>query len=125
MTQYQSFPDTSGDSQSLHKLKALHLPPLGDGSFLDVGCNEGFFCGYASFDGARRVVGLDKSPDFIKRARKRFPQCEFVQQNWDHLPKGPFDVILLASALHYADDQAELIHRLMRELAPDGTFVLE
>jgi SAM-dependent methyltransferase len=110
---------------SLQKLMAMRLPTLVGRSFLDVGCNEGFFCGYAKFEGAQRVVGLDKSAVFIARARQRFPDCEFLEQGWDHLPKGPFDVILLASALHYADDQALLIHNLMKEVAPDGTLVLE
>ena len=125
MTQYQSFPDAPGDSISIQKLVALRLPSLVGRSFLDVGCNEGFFCGYAKFDGANRVVGLDKSAVFIDRAKQRFPDCEFLQQDWDHIPNGPFDLILLASSLHYADDQALLIHNLMNELAPEGTLVLE
>ena len=125
MTQYQSFPGALGDSLSLQKLVALHLPSLVGRSFLDIGCNEGFFCGFAKFDGAQRVVGLDKSALFIDRARQRFPDCEFLQQDWDHIPNGPFDVILLASSLHYADDQALLIQNLMNELPADGTLVLE
>jgi SAM-dependent methyltransferase len=122
---YQSFPGAQGDSPSLQKLKALRLPSLADQSFLDVGCNEGFFCGYARFDGARRVVGIDGSASVIAQARARFPDCEFLCQTWDRLPSGPFDVILLASALHYAKDQALLIQTLMAELAPGGTLVLE
>jgi SAM-dependent methyltransferase len=125
VTQYQSFPGAPGDSLSIQKLVALRLPSLVGRSFLDVGCNEGFFCGYAKFDGAERVVGLDKSAVYLKRARERFPDCEFLQQSWDDLPQGPFDVILLASSIHYADDQALLIHNLMKELAQDGTLVLE
>jgi len=125
VTQYQSFPDAPGDSLSIQKLVALRLPSLVGRSFLDIGCNEGFFCGFAKFDGARRVVGLDKSAVYLDRARLRFPDCEFLQQSWDDLPKGPFDVILLASSIHYADDQALLIHNLMKELAPSGRLVLE
>lgn len=125
MAQYQSFPDASGDSRTLEKLKALKLPDLAGRSFLDVGCNEGFFCGFASFQGASRSVGIDSSRPFIERAGRRFPKCEFHQQSWEELPAGPFDVILLASALHYADDQAALLHRLVERLAPDGLLVLE
>src|SRR5688500_18131793 len=109
MAQYQSFPDAAGDSRTLEKLKALRLPSLHGKRFLDVGCNEGFFCGYARFDGAVRAVGVDHSAGFIARARRRYPDCEFFQQGWEHLPEGPFDVILLASALHYADDQPALV----------------
>jgi len=124
-TQYQSFPQNPGDSDSLLKLKALRLPALAHKSFLDVGCNEGFFCGYALFDGANRVVGIDASAAFVSRACARFPKAEFLCQQWDVLPAEKFDVILLASALHYATDQAALIHRLMQSLGPDGTLVLE
>ena len=125
MPQYQSFPDARGDSRSLEKLKALRLPVLKDRSFLDVGCNEGFFCGFARFAGASRVVGLDQSSKFIDLARARFPDCEFRCQGWDALPDERFDVILLASALHYADDQPALLHHLVEHLAPDGVLVLE
>jgi SAM-dependent methyltransferase len=125
MAQYQSFPDAAGDSRTLEKLKALKLPDMADRSFLDVGCNEGFFCGFAHFLGARRAVGLDHSELFIERARQRFPDCEFHQQGWEQLPQGPFDVILLASALHYAEDQPALLHRLVEQLSPDGVLVLE
>jgi SAM-dependent methyltransferase len=125
MVQYQSFPDATGDSRTLDKLKALKLPDLSGRRFLDVGCNEGFFCGFAKFQGAAQSIGIDYSKTFIDRARGRFRDCEFHQQGWEKLPEGPFDVILLASALHYADDQAALLHRLVDLLAPDGLLVLE
>jgi protein-L-isoaspartate O-methyltransferase len=125
MAQYQSFPGAEGDSRTLEKLKALNLPDLLRRRFLDVGCNEGFFCGFARFQGAERVVGIDHSRLFIERARQRFPDCEFHLQGWDALPDGPFDVILLASSLHYADDQGELIRRLVDRLSPEGVLVLE
>ncbi|WP_242109618.1 class I SAM-dependent methyltransferase [Luteimonas aquatica] len=125
MAQYQSFPEIGGDSLSLDKLKALNLPDLSGRRFLDVGCNEGFFCGFAKFQGAERVVGIDHSALFIERARRRFPECEFYRQDWQEIPAGVFDVILLASSLHYAEDQAELIRRLVERLSPDGVLVLE
>lgn len=123
--QYQSFPGAAGDSRTLDKLKAMAFPEMSGRSFLDVGCNEGFFCGFAQFMGAARVVGIDHGAGFVRRARERFPGCEFLHRSWDALPKGRFDVILLASALHYADDQAALIARLVDKLAPGGVLVLE
>jgi SAM-dependent methyltransferase len=125
MAQYQSFPGAAGDSRTFDKLKALRFPDLAGKSFMDVGCNEGFFCGFAQFQGATRVVGIDHSDEFIARARSRFPGCEFHRQGWDTLPPGPFDVILLASALHYATDQRALIRSLVEQLSPTGTLVLE
>lgn len=123
--QYQTFPDVKGGSRSLEKLAALRLPDCQGKRFLDVGCNEGFFCGYALFNGASQVVGIDRSADVIARAQQRFPEAEFRQQSWATLPEGPFDVITLLSALHYAEDQESLIHRLMEQLADDGLLVLE
>jgi SAM-dependent methyltransferase len=125
MAQYQSFPDAPGDSRTLAKLTALHLPLLKGRRFLDVGCNEGYFCGFAQFEGATHVVGVDHSAAFISRARLRYPGCEFLHRTWDQLPQGPFDVILLASALHYADDQHALIGALVERLSADGVLVLE
>lgn len=125
MVQYQTFPDASGHSRTLDKLKALRLPSLEGRSFLDVGCNEGFFCGFAQFMGASRSVGIDHSYDFVHRARQRFPDCEFRAQDWSRLPKGQFDVVLLASALHYADDQPALIARLVDKLTPEGVLIIE
>lgn len=125
MAQYQSFPGAPGDSRTLDKLKALCLPSLQGRTFLDVGCNEGFFCGFAKFQGASRSVGIDHSAGFVSRARERFPDCEFLNQGWESLPQGPFDVILLASALHYAEDQPALIRALVELLSADGTLVIE
>lgn len=125
MAQYQSFPGAAGDSRTLDKLKALRLPDLAGRSFLDVGCNEGFFCGFAKFQGAERSVGVDQSRPFIERARRRFSDCEFFLQGWETLPEGPYDAILLASALHYAQDQAALLHQLVQQLTPDGVLVVE
>ena len=125
MAQYQSFPGAPGDSHTVDKLKALRMPDLQGRSFLDVGCNEGFFCGFAHFQGASRSLGVDRSAPFIERARQRFPECEFLCQGWEKLPDEKFDAILLASALHYADDQAALVHRLVEHLTADGVLVLE
>ncbi len=123
--QYQSFPGVKGSSESLEKLKALCLPSLKDKRFLDLGCNEGYFCGYAWFDGVAESIGIDRSEQAIQRARARFPECRFLAQSWDDLPEGGFDVILLASALHYAEDQEALLHRLMEKLNDGGVLILE
>ena len=123
--QYQSFPDAAGPSRSLDKLSALRIPALSGKRFLDVGCNEGFFCGFAQFSGASRVVGIDRNAETLQRAALRFPEVTFLAQGWDQLPAESFDVITLLSALHYAEDQEALIHRLMDHLTANGLLVLE
>ncbi|WP_338849749.1 methyltransferase domain-containing protein [Massilia sp. W12] len=127
---YQSFPGQAGDSDSQAKLQALRLPALSGARVLDLGCNEGYFSAYAQYAGAREVIGIDINPDFIARARQRFPASsypglQFIVQSWEQLPPGEFDLILLTSSLHYATDQTELITRLMSALSPGGVLVLE
>src|SRR5262245_37433717 len=76
--QYQSFDDAVGMVDSYAKLKAMHLPLLVGRSFLDVGCNEGYYCGMALRAGASRVVGVDSFALAVERARRRFPKAEIL-----------------------------------------------
>lgn len=122
---YQSIGSEKGDSDSLGKLKAINLPSLRGKTFLDVGCNAGYFCGFALGSGAARVVGIDQNQPVIEEARLRFPSAEFFCSSWNSLPDGEFDVVILLSALHYADDQAMLINNLMQKVAKNGVLVLE
>lgn len=123
--QYQSFDNTNGSSKSFEKLVCLRIPELKGKAFLDVGCNEGFFCGYALHAGAEKIIGIDLSAKAIEKAKIRFPEVQFFNQSWDLLPEGQFDVITHLSALHYAEDQAALIHKLVNSLSPDGVLILE
>lgn len=122
---YQSFGRNQGASNSFEKLLALRIPDLNEKSFLDVGCNVGFFCGYAKYSGASRVVGVDFSESFIESAKLNFPDCEFICSDWSTLPSEFFDVILMASALHYSADPSGTLRMLMAKLNPGGVLVLE
>ncbi len=122
---YQSFDDKEGASDSNGKLAALKLPGLKGKSFLDLGCNAGFFCGEALRQGARRVVGIDSSLSFISAAKKKFPKAEFLNQSWDKLPDEKFDVIIMLSALHYEMNPKKLLREIYNRLSPDGVFIYE
>ena len=132
---YQSFGDVKGASDSEQKLRALRLgllagraekgEPLKGLSLLDLGCNEGFFCGEALRQGAARVLGIDHSRQFVARARERFPRAEFRQGSWWDLPDERFDVILFLSAIHYEPEPAALVKKLLDHLTPTGTLILE
>jgi len=122
---YQSLPWQQGDSHSFAKLASLHLPSLKGKSLLDVGCNTGYFCGWAVFDKSIRVMGIDNNPEAIALAKTWFQGCSFLCMSWENLPPDRFDVVLCLSAIHYADDQKALIDTLMERVAPGGTLVLE
>lgn len=122
---YHDFPWQKGASKSFEKLLALSLPALQGKSVLDVGCNEGYFCGWAAFQKAALVHGVDKDPAFIEQAQAWFPMCTFSCTDWNYLGTRKYDVILCLSALHYAPDQSAMIQRLMDRLEPGGLLVLE
>jgi SAM-dependent methyltransferase len=132
---YQDF-DGTGASKSHEKLKALHLESLSVGqpgaraplegkSILDIGCNEGFFCAEALRQGARRVLGVDASKDFIEKARARVKGAEFLNASWWDIPAEKFDVIFFLSAIHYEPEQKRLLDKLADHLTEDGVLVLE
>ncbi len=128
---YQTFPGEEGDSDSQKKLDALKLPNLVGKLVLDVGCNEGYFTLEAARGGAARVLGIDRNPEFISKAWARHASLrldgdiDFQCRTWDNLPSEKFDVILLLSALHYAEDQSAMIQNLVAHLTPRGLLVLE
>ena len=122
---YQDMPWQKGSSHSFDKLLALSLPPLKNKTLLDVGCNTGYFCGWAHFQGALRVRGVDSNAMFIEQARAWFPECSFTCADWSELGTGTYDVVLCLSAIHYAADQAQFIDTLMSKVGPDGMLVLE
>lgn len=125
---YQTFGDVAGASSSPAKLEALKLDRLGSlvgKSVLDLGCNEGFFCGEMLRLGAERVVGIDRSAPWIKSAQERFPKAEFRVGSWWDLPDEKFDIILFLSAVHYEQNQKALFQKLAGHLKDTGTIVLE
>lgn len=122
---YQSFPWQDGDSKSFEKLVQLYLPALSGKTFLDVGCNTGFFCGWAAFQNAAYVKGVDSNTKFIALAQKWFPSCSFSCTPWDALGPQQYDIVLHLSALHYAHDQQWMVDELMRHVKTDGLLVLE
>ncbi len=122
---YQNAGSPLGGSYSENKLRRLGLPDLRGRHFLDLGCNSGFYCAYAKRMGAQRVVGVDVDKAVVAEARSTHPGVEFLDEGWDVLPTGTFDVIILLSAIHYADDPVALIGRLHQLLNPGGLLVLE
>lgn len=123
---YQTFNDQRGDSDSSGKLSCLHLPYRMEGkSVLDLGCNEGFFCIDALARGAGRVVGIDANADFIKLAKERNSQCEYLCGSWWEMPDEKFDYVYLLSAIHHEPEQKKLLDRIAGNLADDGLLILE
>ena len=126
---YQTFdPQHPGSSDSEGKWRALRLPDsfFQGARVLDLGCNEGFFCGRALSHGAAAVCGVERDFLLADAASIRFPFADVLNQSWDEpWPEGDWDVVLMLSAVHYAEDQPKLFRRVAESLAISGVFVLE
>lgn len=118
----------TGVSDSARKWARLSIPERLDGlRVLDIGCNEGLFSHWCAERGAREVVGIDRHAPSIAFARQHYgsDRVRFLQQSWDVLPTGPFDLAIWTSAMHYEPNPAAVLDRIAGILAPSGMLVLE
>jgi trans-aconitate 2-methyltransferase len=72
------------------------------------------------------VTGLDSSPDMIAAARTRLPNLQFdlvdITSWGDH---GPFDVILANAVLQWVPDHEHLFPNLASRLTPGGSLAVQ
>ena len=103
----------------LEKLKAVShaLPDFKNISVLDIGCDFGFWSFFSSSNGAKDVVGLDRSrnvkgvgkvdiPELNNDIARQYPEhknCKFYSINLgkQYLKYGKFDFVYLMSLYHH------------------------
>ena len=98
---------------------------------LDIGCGAGdvtfVAAGLVGPDGS--VVGVDRSPDALARARLRagqrgLTQVQFIEGDiHDPAPGGPFDAIVERAALWLVPDPAVVLRQQATVLRPGGLVV--
>jgi SAM-dependent methyltransferase len=106
-------------------LRAL-LPPVAGRRVLDAGCGAGRNAVWLAEQRAD-VVGLDASPEMLRRARERVPTGRFsVADLADPLELGDasIDVAIASLVMHYLHDWVPTLRELRRVLRPTGAFVL-
>ena len=101
----------------------LMLPPV---DVADIACGEGYLSVESAL-WARRVVGVDRSPDVLKRARALAERRGVKNVTWkrgdmEKLPLGDtsVDVVLLSQALHHAVNPPRAMSEVARVLRPGG-----
>jgi trans-aconitate 2-methyltransferase len=94
----------------------------------DLGCGPGTLtAGLAERWPGARVIGVDSSPDMIRKAatlagdRLSFAGADLV--NWT--PPGPVDVLVTTATLQWVPDHLSLLPRLAGLLAPGGVLALQ
>lgn len=73
-----------------------------------------------------RISGLDSSEAMLAEARKRLPQCRFVQCDFrDWRAESPQQVIYANASLQWAEDHETLLPRLVNQLADGGSLAIQ
>ncbi len=103
------------------------LEPSPGDRVLDLGCGTGGLSAELADRGAD-VVGIDKSPRMIARARERHDGIEFeVADARTFETDRRFDAVLSNAVLHWITraEQPAVLRRVARVLRPEGRFVAE
>jgi ArsR family transcriptional regulator len=101
----------------------LLLPPV---DVADIACGEGYLS-VESARWAKRVVGIDRSADVLKRAkalaeRRGVKNVTWKRGDMEKLPldNASVDIALLSQALHHAANPAHAVAEAARILKPGG-----
>ena len=99
------------------------LPPA---DVADIACGEGYLS-VESAHWARRVIGIDRSADVLKRAKALAERRGVENITWKRgdmeklpLPDASVDIALLSQALHHAANPSRAVAEAARILRPGG-----
>jgi ubiquinone/menaquinone biosynthesis C-methylase UbiE len=95
---------------------------------LDVGCGTGT-ASRAAADLAASVVGIDLSPEMIRRAEglaEGIENVRFEVADAEELPFGDreFTAVLCSNSFHHYPDPLQAVREMARVLAPNGRLVI-
>ncbi len=107
-------------TRRFRELIGEHVRPLPEDALLDLGCGIG---SYRACFGCR-YTGLDINPDYVERARERFPEDEIRTMDCTQLSldDASFDTaVSVATTHHLSDPQLQaMVRETMRVLRPGG-----
>ena len=115
-----------------HRLRpALDLiarvPLDGVRGIVDLGCGPGNVEPHlaARWPDAE-IVGVDNAPSMLARARKDYPRFKWkIGDIGAWRAEAPVDLVFSNAALQWLDDHAELLPRLLDQVAPGGALAVQ
>ncbi|MFD1258824.1 trans-aconitate 2-methyltransferase [Mucilaginibacter terrae] len=122
--QYSKFENER--NRPIHDLLA-QIPNSNVKTAADIGCGPGNSTELLvqKYPGAH-IIGMDSSANMIEAARKRIPAVVFEVADIATWPNpGAFDVILANASLQWVPDHASLFPALIAKLAPGGTLAVQ
>jgi trans-aconitate 2-methyltransferase len=72
------------------------------------------------------VIGLDSSPDMLRKARERLPRLKFIDADiaaWS--PPPGTDLLFSNAVMQWLPDHAAVLRRLLEALAPGGVLAVQ
>lgn len=92
---------------------------------LDLGCGTGHLTAKIAEAGAY-VVGVDRSPEMVRKAREKYPALRFEVMDARELALGgAFDAVFSNATLHWIKEPEQVIVGIGKLLRPGGRFVAE
>ena len=97
----------------------LNIEPMG--TFLDLGCGNGWASEWAARAGAN-VIAIDASQEMVERAQKRIPTARVHRGDFATLPveDNTVQIVWSMEAIYYAQGPDEVLKEIARVLAPGG-----
>lgn len=113
-------------------LAMLQDAGIRDGLVVDLGCGSGIWADVLTRHGYD-VLGIDRAPAMVARARTTAPHATFVEASLHEAPLPPCRAVTaLGEGIGYVDPDADaaglldtLVRRVAAALAPGGLFVFD
>jgi len=103
------------------------VPVAAPATVVDLGCGTGnVTCVLADRWPAARITGVDGSPEMLAEARGTAPDIAWIEadiETWQ--PQAPLNVLYSNAVLHWLDDHATLLPRLLGMVAKGGALAVQ
>lgn len=106
---------------------AAQVRPAKAQRIYDLGCGPGNSTDVlrACFPQAE-IIGVDSSPDMLRKARERLPDIAFVEADLNHWqPPQPADVLYSNATFQWLPNHLAILERLLRELPKGGVLAVQ
>jgi len=103
------------------------IPGAGGKRVLDCACGRGYGSFYLA-SGARKVDGVDISPEAVVYCRNRYKRenldFEVMDASSLRFADGTFDAVVSQDTIEHVEDDAKFLAEISRVLKDDGVFVV-